>query len=149
MTDRSQDALGTPSIPDRMRALVADDFSIEALRMAEKPAPRPRRGEIMVRIKAASLNYRDLAILIDRYLPNLKAPYVPASDCCGEVVAIGDDVTRFKVGDRVIPIYTQGWHDGCRRSSCARSAHWARRSTACCRNTWSCPPRTQLPRPRT
>jgi NADPH:quinone reductase-like Zn-dependent oxidoreductase len=97
---------------DTMRAMQANDFSIDALSMAQKPVPKPRRGEILVRIKAASLNYRDLAILVEKYLPTLPLPYVPASDACGEVVQTGEDVTRFKVGDRVIPIYTQGWHDG-------------------------------------
>jgi NADPH:quinone reductase-like Zn-dependent oxidoreductase len=95
-----------------MRALQAKDFSIDALSLVERPVPSPRRGEILVRIKAASLNYRDLAILAQKYLPTLALPYVPASDACGEVVEIGEDVTRFKVGDRVTPIYTQGWHDG-------------------------------------
>jgi NADPH:quinone reductase-like Zn-dependent oxidoreductase len=98
--------------PDTMRALQASDFSIDALSISDKPVPKPRRGEILVRIKAASLNYRDLAILVEKYLPNLPLPYVPASDACGEIVQIGEDVTRFKVGDRVTPIYTQGWHDG-------------------------------------
>ncbi|MFL6581140.1 MAG: NAD(P)-dependent alcohol dehydrogenase [Burkholderiales bacterium] len=97
---------------DTMRAMQANDFSIDALSMAQKPVPKPRRGEILVRIKTASLNYRDLAILVEKYLPTLPLPYVPASDACGEVVQTGEDVTRFRVGDRVIPIYTQGWHDG-------------------------------------
>ena len=95
-----------------MRALEADAFSIDALKLVQRPIPRPRRGEILIRIRAASLNYRDLAILAQNYLPALPLPYVPASDACGEVVEIGEDVTRFKVGDRVVPIYTQGWHDG-------------------------------------
>ena len=98
--------------PKTMRALEAKDFSIDALKLAERPVPKPRRGEILVRIKAASLNYRDLAILAQKYLPTLALPYVPASDACGEVAEIGEEVTRFKVGDRVTPIYTQGWHDG-------------------------------------
>lgn len=98
--------------PKTMRVLEATDFSIDALKLAERPVPKPRRGEILVRIKAASLNYRDLAVLVQKYLPTLPLPYVPASDACGEVVEIGEDVTRFKVGDRVTPIYTQGWHDG-------------------------------------
>jgi NADPH:quinone reductase-like Zn-dependent oxidoreductase len=95
-----------------MRAIEARDFSIDALKLAERPVPKPRRGEILVRIKAASLNYRDLAVLVQKYLPTLALPYVPASDAAGEVVEVGEDVTRFKVGDRVSPIYTQGWHDG-------------------------------------
>ena len=95
-----------------MRALEANAFSIDALAMVEKPVPRPRRGEILLKLNAASLNYRDLAILVEKYLPNLKLPYVPASDAAGEVIEVGEDVTRFKAGDRAIPIYTQGWHDG-------------------------------------
>jgi NADPH:quinone reductase-like Zn-dependent oxidoreductase len=74
--------------------------------------PQPRRGEILVRLRAASLNYRDLAVLVQGYMPKLALPYIPASDCAGEVVAVGEDVTRFKIGDRVVPIYTQGWHAG-------------------------------------
>jgi NADPH:quinone reductase-like Zn-dependent oxidoreductase len=95
-----------------MRALEAPAFSIDALRLAERSVPAARRGEILVRVKAASLNYRDLAILTQKYLPTLPLPYVPASDACGEVVEVGEEVTRFKVGDRVMPIYTQGWYDG-------------------------------------
>lgn len=100
-------------MPDRsMRALEARDFSIDALKVVQRAVPKPRRGEILVRIKAASLNHRDLAILVQKYLPTLALPYVPASDAAGEVVEVGDEVTRFKVGDRVMPLYTQGWHDG-------------------------------------
>jgi NADPH:quinone reductase-like Zn-dependent oxidoreductase len=95
-----------------MRAVEAQDFSIEALKLGTRPIPRPRRGEILVRVRAATLNYRDLAILVERYLSTLALPYVPASDASGEVVDVGEDVTRFKLGDRVTPIYTQGWHDG-------------------------------------
>ena len=95
-----------------MRTLEAHAFSIDSLKLGQRPVPKPRRGEILVRIKAASLNYRDLAILAQKYMANLALPYVPASDACGEVVETGEDVTRFKVGDRVTPVYTQGWHDG-------------------------------------
>ncbi len=95
-----------------MRAVEATDFSIDALGLGERPVPEVRRGEILVKISAASLNYRDLAILAHKYMPKLKLPYVPASDCCGEVVEIGEGVTRFREGDRVLPLYTQGWHDG-------------------------------------
>jgi NADPH:quinone reductase-like Zn-dependent oxidoreductase len=100
------------TLPTRMRALEAQDFSLDRLRLAERPLPTPRRGEILVRVQAASLNYRDLAILTERYLPNLPLPFVPASDCAGVVAALGEGVTRFQVGDAVVPCYIQGWHDG-------------------------------------
>jgi NADPH:quinone reductase-like Zn-dependent oxidoreductase len=95
-----------------MRAVEASNFSIDALRLSQRPVPVVRHGEILIRLRAASLNYRDLAILAQKYMPTLPLPYVPASDACGEVVEIGEGVTRFKVGDRAVPIYTQGWHDG-------------------------------------
>jgi NADPH:quinone reductase-like Zn-dependent oxidoreductase len=100
------------SIPTRMRALVADAFAIDRLQIVERDVPRPQRGEILVRVRAATLNYRDLAILKGTIMPTLPLPYVPASDAAGEVVEIGEGVTRFKQGDRVMPIFIQGWLDG-------------------------------------
>lgn len=100
------------ALPTTMRAVEASAFSLDSLRVVERPVPKPRRGEILVRVRAASLNYRDLAVLAQGYMPTLKLPYVPASDASGEVVAVGEDVTRFKTGDRVVPVYTQGWHAG-------------------------------------
>lgn len=97
---------------DAMRALQATAFSIDSLRLTQRDVPKPRRGEVLVRLRAASLNHRDLSILTENYLPNLPLPYVPASDGAGEVAAVGDDVKRWRVGDRVVPVYTQGWHDG-------------------------------------
>jgi NADPH:quinone reductase-like Zn-dependent oxidoreductase len=97
---------------DTMRALQASAFSIDALSLTQRPLPRPRRGEVLVRLRAASLNHRDLSILTENYLPGLPLPYVPASDGAGEVAAVGEGVTRWRVGDRVVPAYTQGWHDG-------------------------------------
>ena len=95
-----------------MRAVEAVDFSIGSLRLCDRPVPTVRDGEVLIRIDAASLNYRDLAILDQKFMPHLKLPYVPCSDCSGEVVSIGDGVTRFKERDRVIPVYTQGWYSG-------------------------------------
>jgi NADPH:quinone reductase-like Zn-dependent oxidoreductase len=95
-----------------MRAVEATAFGLDGLRLVEKPAPRPGRGEILIRVKAASLNYRDVVILKGIYRSDLPLPYVPASDACGEVVEVGAGVSRFRVGDRAIPVYTQGWLDG-------------------------------------
>src|SRR5947207_1873038 len=95
-----------------MRAVEAQALRIDALRLVEKPVPQPQRSEILVQVQAASLNYRDLVLLKGIYRPDLKLPYVPLSDGAGDVVAVGEGVTRFKSGDRVIPHYTQGWIDG-------------------------------------
>ena len=95
-----------------MKTLEATAFSIDALRIAERPVPTPGRGEMLVRMHAASLNYRDLAVLSGQYMPTLKLPYIPVSDGCGTVAAVGEGVTRFAVGQRVTPTYTQGWHSG-------------------------------------
>jgi NADPH:quinone reductase-like Zn-dependent oxidoreductase len=105
------ETLGIP-VPATMRAVEAAAFGLDALRLVERPVPRPGPGEILVRVRAASLNYRDLVVLKGVYRPDLPLPYVPASDGCGEVVAVGDGVTRFRVGDRAVPAYTQGWIDG-------------------------------------
>jgi NADPH:quinone reductase-like Zn-dependent oxidoreductase len=102
----------TPEVPETMRAAEASAFGLDALRLVERPVPRPGRGEVLVRVRAASLNYRDLVILKGVYRPDLPLPYVPVSDGCGEVAEVGEGVTRFRVGDRVVPTYTQGWIDG-------------------------------------
>jgi NADPH:quinone reductase-like Zn-dependent oxidoreductase len=99
-------------MPELMRAVEAVDFAIDDLRLCERAMPSVRDGEILIKIEAASLNYRDLAILDQKFMPHLNLPYVPCSDCSGQVVKVGGGVTRFKEGDRVIPVYTQGWYSG-------------------------------------
>ncbi len=95
-----------------MKTIEAPSFSIDALKLTERPKPAPGRNEILVRMRAASLNYRDLAVLSGKYMPALPLPYVPLSDGCGVVEQAGEGVTRFAVGQRVIPLYTQGWYAG-------------------------------------
>ena len=73
---------------------------IGSLVIAERVKPEPGPGEILVRIRAVTLNYRDLAIAQGSY-GSFALPIVPASDACGEVVATGPDVTRFHIGDAV------------------------------------------------
>ena len=60
-----------------MRALQADAFAIDRLSLVDLPTPTARRGEILLKVKAASLNYRDLAILCGGYMPSLPLPYTP------------------------------------------------------------------------
>jgi len=82
------------------------------LRFAEVPTPEPAANEVLVRVRAVSLNYRDLIALAAPRPGNLPPPLVPCSDGAGEIVAIGTGVTRWKVGDRVAGIFFRDWIDG-------------------------------------
>lgn len=96
-----------------MKAIVIDGaYGIDRLALVERPVPEPRRGEVVVRIRAASLNYRDIEIVEGRYHAAFDLPMVPLSDGVGDVVAVGEDVTRVAVGDRVATTFWQGWIGG-------------------------------------
>ncbi len=82
------------------------------LQLVERSVPVPGAGEVLVRVHAVSLNYRDKVLVEGTYMPNLPLPFVPASDACGEVVAVGDGVTRATVGDRVTGQFRVRWIDG-------------------------------------
>jgi NADPH:quinone reductase-like Zn-dependent oxidoreductase len=79
---------------------------------AERPTPEPGAGEVLVRLRAVSLNYRDLLVIQGKYNPRMKLPRVPVSDGAGEVAAVGDGVTAWKAGDRVVIPFFPGWRDG-------------------------------------
>jgi NADPH:quinone reductase-like Zn-dependent oxidoreductase len=85
---------------------------IDALRMDERDAPQPGAGQVLIRMRAWSLNYRDLLISEGRYGRGQKPDVVPLSDGAGEVVAVGESVTRWTVGDRVLPIFMPHWISG-------------------------------------
>lgn len=87
-------------------------FGLEGLRQTEADEPAPGRGEVLVRWHAWSLNYRDLVTVQGTYLPSLPLPFIPLSDAAGEVVALGEDVTAWRVGDRVVSHYLPDWQDG-------------------------------------
>ncbi len=91
---------------------LAEQFGIEHLRLAERPHPELKFGEVLVRVRAASLNFRDLMTVTGVYNPRQPLPLIPLSDGVGEVVAVGDGVTRVAVGDRVAGIFAQGWTAG-------------------------------------
>ena len=90
---------------------VARDWSIDGMELVEQPDPAPGPGQVVVRIRAASLNYRDLLTIQGKGGVN-KLPLIPCSDGAGEVTAIGESVTRTAVGDRVCPMFFQSWFDG-------------------------------------
>ncbi|MDG4883095.1 NAD(P)-dependent alcohol dehydrogenase [Mesorhizobium sp. WSM4884] len=85
---------------------------IDKLSMREEPAPEPGPHQIVVRVRATSLNRRDTMILNGTYPLTPQPGIVPLSDGAGEVTAIGDGVTRFAVGDRVTGSYFARWVDG-------------------------------------
>ncbi len=95
-----------------MRVWQVPSFGIDSLELVERPTPAPGPGEVLVKIRAVSLNYRDLMIVKGAYNPKLRLPRIPCSDGAGEVTAIGAGVTAFKPGDRVSPIFMQNWLDG-------------------------------------
>lgn len=95
-----------------MKAYEIQKFGIDELAPLEHEKPRPKTREALVKFHAASLNYRDLMMVNGHYNPNLKTPVVPLSDGAGEIIEVGDEVTRWKVGDRVMPIFMQEWIDG-------------------------------------
>ena len=87
--------------------------AIEDLTLTALETPRPARRQVLVRMRAASLNYRDLLVATGRYgKTEVRPGLVPLSDGAGEVAAVGPDVTRVKEGDRVAGIFMQGWIAG-------------------------------------
>ena len=112
-----------------MKAYEVEKFGVKDLRIVDRPVPDPDAGEVQIRFQAASLNYRDLMVVSGTYNPRMKVPAVPFSDGAGEVTAVGQKVTKWKVGDRVMPIFAQRWFDGRpsdekRRTSLGAGAQW-------------------------
>jgi NADPH:quinone reductase-like Zn-dependent oxidoreductase len=93
-------------------ALRLNAFGLDHLTLEQITLPTPGPTEVLVDLHAASLNYRDLMIVLGTYNPKMELPRIPGSDAAGIVTAIGSEVTRFKVGDRVTSLFFQDWHDG-------------------------------------
>ncbi len=78
------------------------------IRLAEQPDPRPGPNQVLIRIRAVSLNYRDQAVALGMYIGGpVTRDTIPLSDGAGEVVSVGPGVTRFNPGDRVVAMFTQ------------------------------------------
>ncbi len=97
-------------------------FGLENIKLVDKPEPAPAAGQVLLKMRAWSLNYRDLMIAKGQYNPKLRMPAVPLSDGVGEVVALGPGVSRVKVGDRVAGAFMPKWIGGEITEAKARSA---------------------------
>jgi NADPH:quinone reductase-like Zn-dependent oxidoreductase len=96
-----------------MRAMaIVGGFGFDNLKLIERPMLEPRHGEVVIRMSAVSLNYRDMDMVLGTYPFSFPLPLVPTSDGIGEVVAVGESVTRAKVGDRVLGTFHQSWIAG-------------------------------------
>jgi NADPH:quinone reductase-like Zn-dependent oxidoreductase len=87
-------------------------FGLENLVHAERPDPQPGPRQVLVGMRAVSLNFRDLLMVRGQYYPKQPLPLIPLSDGVGEVLKVGDGVTRVKAGQRVCPIFCQRWIAG-------------------------------------
>jgi NADPH:quinone reductase-like Zn-dependent oxidoreductase len=92
---------------------IRDTWSVDSIVETRRPKPTPGATQVLLRMKAASLNYRDHVMARGGYRGRSgRLPLVPVSDGVGEVVATGAAVTRFAVGDRVCPAFFQDWIGG-------------------------------------
>ncbi len=105
-----------------MKVFEITEFGIDKLTLARRDVPRPAENEILVKLQAASLNFRDVMVVSGTYNPRMKLPAVPFSDGAGEVVEVGKKVTKWKVGDKVCSTVIPAWIDGGPTGENAKSA---------------------------
>jgi NADPH:quinone reductase-like Zn-dependent oxidoreductase len=102
---------------------IAEPKGIDTLKLVERPTPKPGPAEVLIRVRATSLNYRDLVTLKGGAVTRgIRLPLVPLSDGAGEIVEVGEGVERLKPGDRVVATFFQSWLAGSPQSSYFRSA---------------------------
>lgn len=94
-----------------MKAIQLTAPSLAAFRRTELPDPKAGRGEVLLRLRAASLNFVDVAIATGNF-PGVGFPLIPVADGAGEVAALGEGVAGLAVGDRVIPHFMPNWQGG-------------------------------------
>jgi NADPH:quinone reductase-like Zn-dependent oxidoreductase len=95
-----------------MRRYELQAFGLENLRLVQAQSPPLSPNQVRIRVRAISLNYRDLAVIEGSYNKKLALPCVPISDAAGEVTEIGAHVSKFVVGQRVVTQFISQWQDG-------------------------------------
>lgn len=104
-------------------ASVESSFGLENLAIREGEIPTPGPDQVLVRVRAASLNYRDLLVVTGRYNPSFPLPLTVGSDAVGEIAALGEHASStLAIGDRVCPLFCQGWLGGPPLRTTARQA---------------------------
>lgn len=112
-TGTAADAPVRPRAPAMQRAWqIGSQQGIDSLQLVSRPVQQPGPGEVAIAVRAAALNHRDLNIVAARYGPAKPATRVPVSDGSGDVVAVGPDVTSWRIGDRVTAPHFVDWLDG-------------------------------------
>ncbi|NWC77861.1 NAD(P)-dependent alcohol dehydrogenase [Pseudomonas sp. P7759] len=97
---------------DMMQRWEIPSFGLHTLHLARVPRPVAKAGEVLVRVAAVSLNYRDAEVAENGMGASVQFPFTPASDMTGTVMAVGEGVQRFSVGDQVLSSFFAGWVDG-------------------------------------
>lgn len=95
-----------------MKAYKLNEFGVDHVHQVVMDEPTPGPGQVLVRLNAASINYRDFMICAGQFGASSDLPIVPLSDGAGEVVAIGDGVTSLDAGDHVSPLFFPRWMSG-------------------------------------
>ena len=91
---------------------LVDNFGIENLKIVEQTKPQLTREQVLVKIEAVSLNYVDLLVVKGLLNSNLSLPYIPVCDGAGIVERVGEEVTAFKIGDKVATTFIPNWVSG-------------------------------------
>ena len=91
---------------------IVGGFGVDALEWGVEELPQPGLGQVRLRVRAVSLNYRDLLMIRGHYNPRQPLPLVPGSDCVGEVEAVGEGVDPTLMGARMCVAFNPGWREG-------------------------------------
>lgn len=97
------------AVPARSAALSMTAFGIDGLQLSDRVTPSPAAIEVLIQVHAAALNYLDVLVVDGIFNNQLPLPHIPGTDVAGTVVAVGSAVTRWQVGDAVVPAFIRNW----------------------------------------